>query len=99
VKKCREIGKKDMKLNDAMPKMSGEWGFGVSSECADVVFARRNAGWKSLRKRGLGWWSMWCLQGGRHGRHGRRQRRQTEQSPAWGEFVLTRLQSILRRMR
>lgn len=24
VKKCRDIGKKDMKLNDAMPKMQGE---------------------------------------------------------------------------
>lgn len=56
VKKCREIGKKDMKLNDAMPKMSGEWGFGGLSECADVASAaRRNATWKSPSTRGCGW--------------------------------------------
>jgi urease len=26
VKKCRDIGKKDMKLNDAMPEMHGKYG-------------------------------------------------------------------------
>lgn len=41
VKKCREIGKKDMKLNDAMPKMSGEWCFGAFSKCAGVAIATR----------------------------------------------------------
>lgn len=52
VKKCRDIGKKDMKLNDAMPKMSGKRWFGVFSKCPDV--ARRSASQKSLRKRGRG---------------------------------------------